>query len=221
MPLNDDQTKRIAELFPCFAAVPKDAWNTSELVTVTTSTPHTIREGHVLQHAAFILSGRIRIHRITQEGREVTLYRIHGGECCVLMLASIIGETAYEASVDIETEAEVLIIPIPTFNELMDTFKPIKQYVYKQIMARLTDVTKLLEHIAFRSIPYRIAEYLLSAGATLRMTHEQLAIELGTAREVVSRTLRNFVQEGAISLGRGRIQIIDANRLERIMARCT
>ncbi|MBO9596241.1 MAG: Crp/Fnr family transcriptional regulator [Cohnella sp.] len=219
MPLNDDQTKRIAELFPCFAAAPNDAWNTSELVAVTPATPHSIREGHVLQHAAFILSGRIRIHRITPEGREVTLYRVHGGECCVLMLASILGETAYEASVDIETDAEVLLVPIPTFSTLMDTIKPIKQYVYKQIMERLTDVTTLLEHIAFRSIPYRIAEYLLSAGGTLRMTHEQLAIELGTAREVVSRTLRNFVQEGAISLGRRRIQIVDANRLERIMAR--
>lgn len=219
MSLNDVQKKRIAELFPCFAAAPNDAWNTSELISVTPATPHSIREGHVLRHAAFIMSGRIRIHRITPEGREVTLYRVHGGECCVLMLASILGDTAYEASVDIETDSEVLLIPIPTFNELMDTTRPLKQYVYKQIIDRLTSVTKLLEHIAFRSIPYRIAEYLLSGGPTLRMTHEQLAIELGTAREVVSRTLRTFVQEGAISLGRGRIVIMDAYGLERIMTR--
>ncbi len=221
MTVTDSQVALVVDRFPCFAAVPRDDWNGAELAAVTAATPHAIREGHMLEHAVFILSGTIRIYKLSSEGREVTLYRVHGGQCCVLMLASILGDMPYEASVEIETDAEALLLPVPSFVRWMDAIKPVKQYVYKQIMHRLTDVTKLLEQIAFRPIPYRLAELLLSARAAggLRSTHERLAVELGTAREVVSRSLKSFESEGAIALSRGKIAIVDADLLERIMAR--
>jgi CRP/FNR family transcriptional regulator len=140
------------------------------------------------------------------------------------MIASVLGETEYDASVSIEEQSEVLLLPIPTFKDWVEAYRPIKQFVYKQIMGRVTDVAKLLERVAFRSIPYRLADYLLSQAQfaqnnVIRLTHEQLSIEIGTAREVLGRTLKNFADLGAIALGRGQINLLDRDTLREIAER--
>lgn len=210
--------KRISHLLPCLSQVPEKDWSQAEIRTVTPATPHFIREGHVLQHAMFILNGTVRIYKITPQGREVTLYRVQDGQSCVLMMASILGETPYEASASIETDTEVLLIPIEQFKKWMDLYLPLKQYVFKQIIERITSVTQLMENIAFQSIPYRIAEFLLKrvdpgGNAALQITHEQFAVELGTAREVVSRCLQDLVRKNIITTRRGYIQVVDRNLL--------
>ncbi|MBD2870825.1 Crp/Fnr family transcriptional regulator [Paenibacillus arenilitoris] len=212
--MNETQIDRIASLFPCFAGVPGDGWASAEIVTAGPGTPHAVREGRMLRHAMFMMSGAIRVYKISPAGREITLYRVRGGQCCVLMMASILGETEYEASVSVEADTDVLLLPVPLFRSWIDLYKPVRQYVYKQIVERMTNVTKLLEDIAFRPVPSRLAEYLLEASAdprlpSLPVTHEMLAIELGTAREVVSRILKDFATQGAIALGRGRITVTD------------
>ncbi|MNN53445.1 cAMP receptor protein [compost metagenome] len=156
----------------------------------------------------FILQGTVRIYKITPQGREITLYRVQNGQTCVLMMASILGETPYEASASIEVDTEVLLIPIPLFRKWMDLYLPLKQHVFQQIIERITSVTQLVENIAFQSIPYRIAEFLLKRmdtdnHMTLHITHEQLAIELGTAREVISRSLKDLARKKIIVTRRG------------------
>ncbi|CAH0121913.1 MULTISPECIES: Crp/Fnr family transcriptional regulator [unclassified Paenibacillus] len=212
------QIHRIRQAFPCFGDVASDGWKAAEIIAVTPETPHTIREGHRLRHAMFILNGSIRIYKISPEGREITLYRVGSSECCVLMMASILGETEYEASAAVETDTEVLLVPATDFRNWMDAYLPVRQFIYKQFVARMTNVTLLLEKIAFQSIPCRLAEYLLTEAArresdSLRMTHEQLAVELGTAREVVSRTLKDFAVKGALAAKRGRIDLLDKTLL--------
>lgn len=135
-------------------------------------------------------------------------------------MASILGETEYEASVAIEEETDVLLLPVSVFRDWMNTIKPIRQYIYKQFIDRMTNVTKLLDNIAFQPLPYRIADYLISEfvkGDCLRLTHEQLAIEIGTSREVITRILKSFAEQGAIELSRGKIIILDRGILNRII----
>ncbi|WP_158630054.1 Crp/Fnr family transcriptional regulator [Cohnella sp. AR92] len=209
--------QRIDSSFPFFSPVNEMDLPLIEIVTVTPSTPHSIREGHLLRHAMFVLSGSVRIHKIGKQGKEITLYRVQKGQCCALMMASILGETPYEASASIEMETEILLLPIPLFKRWMDTNPLLKPYIFKQITQRITSVTNLLENVAFQPIPYRIADYLIRQSdeneAVLKITHEQLAIELGTAREVVSRCLKDFVQKKILLSRRGRLQILDRSLL--------
>jgi CRP/FNR family transcriptional regulator len=218
--LNERQIHHIQHVFPCFSHVRYENWKSADVLTITPTTPHSVREGHILQHAMFIISGSIRIFKITPTGKEITLYRVQSGQCCVLMMASILGETEYEASVSIETETVVLLLPVLEFRSWMDTIKPIRQYIYKQFIDRMTNVTKLLENVAYGPIPYRIAEFLLiesTQSESLQITHEQLAVELGTAREVITRNLKNLASKGAIALQRGKITVLNRGILRNIM----
>ncbi|RTE08173.1 Crp/Fnr family transcriptional regulator [Paenibacillus whitsoniae] len=211
----------ITSLFPCFGELSEQDWLLAQKVRVSPSTPHEIAEGHRLSHALFVVSGSVRIYKISPGGREVTLYRVGPGECCVLMIASILGETEYEASVQIETETEVLLFPVTAFRKWMHAYPSLRRSIYRQFTERFIRVTSLLEQIAFGSLPERVASYLLqrlpkSEGATeIRVTHEQLAVELGTAREVVSRILKEMAVTGAISLQRGKINVLDQAQLHR------
>lgn len=221
--INSAQLSQIRLLFPCFASVPDDKWRRSELVSITPATPHSVREGKLLEHALFIVSGGVRIYKLCpSSGREVTLYRVFGSECCPLMMASVIGETEYEASAAIEVPTEVVAVPAMEFVSWIDECKPIRQFVYKQLVGRITDVASLLGKIAFQPIPVRLADFLLAQAqlqnfdAPLRLTHDRIAAELGTAREVVSRTLKAFQSQEAIQLQRGQVVLLDPAKLQRI-----
>ncbi|RKN74970.1 Crp/Fnr family transcriptional regulator [Paenibacillus ginsengarvi] len=169
----------------------------------------------------FVLRGSVRILKVSRQGREVTLYRVQDGQSCVLMMASILGESAYEASASIEAETEIMLIPIPLFKSWLDVYQPLKRYIFQQITQRITSVTELLENIAFKPISYRIADFLIkqsaSNGTVIKITHEQLAIELGTAREVISRALKDFSRKNIVVSGRGQLQIVDRNLLLQAM----
>ncbi|UUZ82791.1 Crp/Fnr family transcriptional regulator [Paenibacillus sp. P26] len=217
--------ERITALFPCFSSLTPEDWKSVQLLSVDPSTEHSIHEGHVLQHALFIVQGRIRIYKISESGREVTLYRIGDGECCSLMMCSILGEIEYEASAEVETRADILLVPIPRFKQWLDQYKPLKQFIFKQISQRVIDVTGPLDDIAFKPIHHRLAEFLLKITADgsqrLFITHERLSVELGTAREVVSRTLKDWERQGILRLGRGRIELIRRTELEPFAANVT
>ena len=215
------EVQRITDILPFLSTVSQQDWHRAELISIDPSTPHTIREGHILQHAMFIVKGTVRVYKISEQGREITLYRVQSGQSCVLMMASILGETEYEASASIEVESEILIIPAGIFRLWMDNYRPLRQFIYKQFIHRINVVTSLLENIAFKPINYRLAHLLFNntneKTATLMITHDQLAVELGTAREVISRSLKDFQDRGILSLTRGKISLMDRLALEEII----
>lgn len=136
-------------------------------------------------------------------------------------MASILGDVPYEASVAIEQEVNVLLLPVPVFTNWMAAHVSLRRFIYQQFTDRMLKVTQLLESVSFQPMPVRIAAYLLHAAASgdsnaIRITHEQLAIDLGTAREVVSRTLKKMAREGALSLSRGTITIVNPGYLQEI-----
>ncbi|MDF2958384.1 MAG: transcriptional regulator [Paenibacillus sp.] len=221
----DSQIKQAVSIFPCFSSISQQDWQSAAIATADPSTQHSIIEGHMLQHALFILQGRVRIYKTNAMGREVTLYRIQGGECCPLMLCSILGGMEYEASAEVEVSTELLIVPIDLFNHWLDRYTPLKSFVFKQITQKVIQVTRLLDDIAFKSIHHRLAEFLneqTSGGLNqIIITHEQLAVELGTAREVVSRALKDFEKRGLLRLGRGRMELIDQSLLKQMINNVT
>lgn len=108
-------------------------------------------EGHLFAHAAFVLEGKVRIHKISESGREITLYRVTRGGVCVLMMASILGELEYAASAELEEETELLLLPVKVFRQWLDEYKDVRQFIYSTMIKRMASVTTLMENIASNS----------------------------------------------------------------------
>jgi len=218
--MNDALLSRVRDRFPCFRDVPDDRLARTELAAASPSTPHSVNEDHLLEHALFVVAGGARIYKICPStGREMTLYRVLEGQCCPLMMASVLGGSEYEASAAIEAPTEALLVPVPEFKAWIDEFPTVRQFVFKQIAGRIVDVALLAERVAFLPIPVRLADFLLVAArdqSSLRITHDRIAAELGTAREVVSRALQALASQELIRLHHGRVELLRRDLLLRI-----
>lgn len=193
--MRPEQIAIIVSEFPCFAAVPQEEWRQSEAFITRLPAQPVVGEGHLFEHASFVLKGCVRIYKISPAGKELTLYRVRSGETCVIMMASILGDTGYEAMAETEEDTELLVLPASLFQLWMHTHKELSQFIYRLFIQRMVSVTGLIEEMSFHSMDHRVAEWLLRqpGGSTeipLYITHESLAVELGTAKEVVSRILR-------------------------------
>lgn len=212
----------IQKAFPAFLCIPSEEWVSSGSQIIKVSPQPIIGEGHFFEHATFILKGCVRVYKVSPQGKELTLYRIRSGETCVIMLVSILGNTGYEAFAETEEESEFVVIPVPVFKRWLDNYKEVNQFIYRLILKRIVSVSELVEDMTFQPMNHRVAHLLLrktssNINVPLYVTHESLAMELGTAREVVSRMLKRFEKLGYIQLGRGKIHIVNRHNLEQIM----
>lgn len=163
------------------------------------------------------LAGQSRVFKLSSSGREILLYRVGAGETCVLTTTCLLGNSDYPASTIVEQPIRDVIIPAAAFNQLMLDSRVFRRYVMENYGALISDLIVLLDEVAFHSLDARLAKSLLEEpGAKIHRTHQQLAAELGTAREVVSRQLKRFEQKDWVSLGRGHIEILDRAALERM-----
>lgn len=176
-----------------------------------------LMEGDSIPFVPLVLSGSIRVYKMSEQGREVTLYRVKKGEACVLMVTSILGEEPYPAYAVVEEDAEVLILPVHAFLDWIRLYPTFQQFVYKLISKRLLTVMTLVEEFVFQRVDERMADYLLQhtteENQTIEMTQEALAKEIGTAREVVSRVLKSFSKQNLVRVNRGTIEVIDREQL--------
>jgi CRP/FNR family transcriptional regulator, anaerobic regulatory protein len=163
------------------------------------------------------LAGQSRVYKISSSGREILLYRVGAGETCVLTTTCLLGSSDYPASTIVEQPIRDVLIPAATFHQLMLDSRVFRRYVMENYGALISDLIVLLDEVAFHSLDARLAKLLLEEpGPQINKTHQQLAAELGTAREVVSRQLKRFEQKGWVNLGRGHIEILDRDALEEI-----
>jgi CRP/FNR family transcriptional regulator len=160
-----------------------------------------------------VLQGSVRVTKTTPGGREILLYRVDPGESCILSGSCLLGRSDYSATGIAETDVEVLVISPPLFNELMVQHEPFRQYVFGMYATRLSDVMELVEEVAFRKLDTRLAQLLVHRGPVVNETHQKLADELGSVREIVSRLLRSFEQRGWVRLEREKITVLDAKAL--------
>lgn len=180
-------------------------------------------EGDVRDVFAVVGRGDIRVFKITGSGREIGLYHVQDGEpCLVNMLCVFLGRPAM-ASARVEATTEAVVIPASAFREWVNTEDSVRQFVFTTMARRLVEVMTLVEEVAFRKMDVRLAELLLrrfaQKGAAPRVTlttHEELAAELGTAREVVSRLLKEFERTGIVAVSRGRLELRDEAQLRSV-----
>lgn len=167
------------------------------------------REGDACGGIAFLLSGDIRVYKIGQTGREITLYEIGKGETCILNASCILSGKTYPAHAVALSDVAALIVPAEVFRRLVREHEVMRDFVFTLLSQRLSGVMELVEEIAFGRMDDRLRDYLVekSDHDRLETTHQKIANDLGTSREVVSRLLKDLERRGAVRLSRNSITL--------------
>jgi len=173
------------------------------------------------ENLLLLLEGRVRVQQVSEGGREIVLYRVEAGQSCVLTTACLLAHEDYSAQGIAETDVRAVAIPRAVFDDLVSQSVAFRSFIFTAYSKRITDLFQVIEDIAFQRVDIRLAQKLidLERGARqIKATHQQMAAELGTAREVVSRQLGEFQRRGWIRQSRGTIDLVDIAGLERLAA---
>jgi CRP/FNR family transcriptional regulator len=172
-------------------------------------------ENQPCQGFPLILGGSVRVVKSSASGRELQLYRVGEGESCILTSSCLLGHSSYRARGIAEQEVEMVVLPPAAFRSLMADCPPFRDYIFGLFAERLTDLMELVSAVAFQKLDQRLAALLAARPSPIRATHQALADELGSVREMVSRLLKNFAEQGWIRLGREQIEVVDVPALKR------
>lgn len=176
------------------------------------------RDGDACQGYVFVINGSVRVQKMDPDGREIVLYRVEDGQTCMLTTSCLLGDKAYPAEGVAEVESELVLIPAARFDALLAD-SAFRKFALGMISDRIADLMALIEDVAFGRMDVRLARRLLeldNGNHTLRLTHQQLATELGTAREVISRLLKDFERRSLVALRRGEISLSDTAAMQRL-----
>ena len=181
------------------------------------------RDGDACNGYVLVVSGSIRVQKIDPQGHEMVLYRVEEGQTCVLTTTCLIANQHYPAEGVAETDMDMVLLPLDAFDSALAKSSLFRHFVMVNIGHRISDLMLLLEDVAFGRKDVRLAAFLLrnatGNGDVLEFTHRQMAVELGTAREVVSRLIKDFERKGMLRLGRNRITVLRIDLLRDIASR--
>ena len=168
-----------------------------------------------------VKSGQLRAYILSDQGREITLYRLFDRDMCMFSASCMIHSMQFEMTIEAEKDTELWMIPAETYKSIMEESAPLANYTNELMASRFSEVMWLIEQILWKSLDKRVAEFLLEEAAIedtsrLKITHEAIANHLGSHREVITRMLRYFQNEGMVKLSRGMITILDENKLEKL-----
>lgn len=192
--------------------------NKSQQITLPADST-VFRQGDNCNNYLMVIKGSVKVFSRAENGREVLLYRVKDGESCTLTTACLFARNAYPAEGITEVETTALMLPLHTFNQGLAESELFRSIIFNQYARRLSEVITVVEELSFGRLDIRLARLLLQSGAkneTIETTHQSIATELGSAREVVSRELKKFEQQGLITLHRGSISILDLDTLQTI-----
>lgn len=166
-------------------------------------------------------TGQLRVYILSDEGREVTLYRLFPRDFCLLSASCILRGLQYDVTIEAEKDTQFWQIPAQRYKQLMEESAPVANYTNEVMAARFSDVMWLIEQILWKSLDKRLAGFLveesaLENGTLLKITHETIGRHLGSPREVVTRMLRYFQDEGLVKLSRGSVELLDVDRLRAV-----
>ncbi len=199
--------------FPGLEDLPQEHRKRLEAESRVLSMPEGTRifgPGQAPSNFLLLLNGCIRVQQVSENGREIILYRVSAGESCALTTACLLGYEDYRAEGIAETAIEAVAIPRATFDDLIAASASFRRFVFKTFGNRFTDLCRVIDDIAFTRMDTRLAQKLLqlkNAQGDVEATHQQLATELGTAREVISRQLHEFQRRGWLKSGRGVVSV--------------
>ncbi len=210
----------VGELYPCLRGLPSEL--SAELSALN---PVRVPQGHSLFDrgspcGAFplLLGGEIRVSCVAANGRALLLYSVLPGESCVITQGCLLGQRRYNARGVVH--ADSLLLPVPTglFERLLAAHPPFRQYVFGIFSERFVDLMALVDEVAFKRLDQRLARLLVEQGPALHTTHQRLADDLGSVREIVTRLLRQFAADGLVELARESIVVRDPLRLAAVAA---
>lgn len=191
-------------------------------------TTRQVKKGTILHNGSMdcnglflIKSGQLRAYILSDEGREITIYRLFDRDICLFSASCIMRSIQFEVTIEAEKDTELFVIPAEIYKSVMEASAPVANYTNELMASRFSDVMWLVEQIMWKSLDKRVAAFLLEeasieGSAELKITHETIANHLGSHREVITRMLRYFQSEGMVSLRRGMVTITDAAKLQRL-----
>lgn len=173
--------------------------------------------------AVLVRSGLLRVYIVSEEGREVTLFRIHKGETCVLAASCLLDAIQFDLVIEAAEDTESVVLPAGVLRPIMESNPYVGLYMYRQAAERFSDAMWMMQQILFMGADRRVAIFLWDEMAgkgrtSLAMTHDEIARNIGSAREVVSKVLKYLAEEGAVSLGRGRVELANREKLQKFLS---
>jgi CRP/FNR family transcriptional regulator len=213
--LDDQQFKRISQALPVLRDATSQLVREFQQVAFLAKIPagHDVfLEGDRVDAIALLISGVVRVYKIGETGREITLYRFGHGESCILTANAILSQKSFPAIATVEREAEAVMIPAEKFRDWVKRYDPWREFVFELLSDRLSIVMALVDQVVFQRMDRRVAALLLTKSKLMNpisITHQEIASELGSSREVISRILEDFSQKGVVEAGRGTVEILD------------
>jgi CRP/FNR family transcriptional regulator len=214
----------IEKSFPFIAALPprlRDALRVQSIRKTLEDRQVLVPGGAECAYLPFVLEGVLRIYKVSEAGKEVTLYRIEQGESCILSATCILNGGSFPAIAEAEQDTQILLLPAPLLSQMVEEDSACRRFIFDQYARRLDAVLILVEEVTFHHMDMRIAAFLLrnatESSATVSITHGEIAAELGTSREVVTRILADFESDKVISTSRGKVMILKPAALKERM----
>jgi CRP/FNR family transcriptional regulator len=218
--LSPEQYQCLLQQYPVLLALDESTRNTAlrhARVVALAQGSTVFSEAKACSGFPFVLSGTIRVFKSSSQGRELPLYRVGVGDACIVSSGCLLSHRPYNASGIVQEAAELVMMPDEDF-ELLLAHRVFREYVFGLFSERLLELMQLIEEVAFKKLDQRLANLLLGHGKVIASSHQQLADELGSVREMVSRLLKGFAEDGLVVLGREQITILDAAGLRKIAA---
>lgn len=192
-----------------------------------TAVPSTVPKGTITHRAdqdcrgiMLLLAGQLRAYIVSEEGREVTLYRVQAGETCVLSSSCLMDAIVFDVLIEAMEDTQVITLPAAALASLVQKRPEVELFLYKTASERFSDIMWTIQQILFMGMDRRTAIFLWDEytrqGEVIPLTHDEVARYIGSAREVVTKVLKYFAQEGIVALRRGKITILDKNKLRRL-----
>jgi CRP/FNR family transcriptional regulator len=211
----------LQEIFPCWEQL--SSRQQSEVANHSHLRP--FKKGQVIHQGSsdcmglcLIKTGQLRVFILSATGREITLYRLFAWDICLFSASCIMKNISFDLHVQAEKETEAYVVPADIYDNLMKTSLPLSDYTNQLMASRFSDVMWIMEQVLFTSFDSRLANFLTEQSAIdsseiISITHDEIARHVGSAREVVTKMLNYFAQEGIVKLSRGKIQILDSKKL--------
>ena len=211
----------LLNLYPALAGLPDerlDALVRLAALELPAGSP-LFAEHQPCQGFPLLLAGSIRVVKQSATGRELMLYRVAPGGSCIITSSCLLGRSDYNALGIAETPLRLLLVPAPKFAQLMLDHEPFRDFVFHLFTERIAELMQLVEEVAFSRLDRRLARLIVAQDKpVLNVTHQQLADELGSVREIVSRLLKGFAEQGLVALGREQLTVTDHAGLQKIAA---
>ena len=195
---------------------------------LSTLTTRTVKKGTIIHNGGndctgllLVKSGQLRTYILSDEGREITIYRLFDRDMCLFSASCMMRSIQFDITIEAEKDTDLWIIPVEVYQSIMAESAPVANYTNELMATRFSDVMWLIEQIMWKSLDKRVAAFLLEESTiedsdTLKITHEAVANHLGSHREVITRMLKYFQNEGMVKLSRGTIELTDKTKLEEL-----